>query len=88
MFELTRDERLKIDWPVLATLDRFAARMLDRNGRPFRQRVSVERQDAGDGPHLVSNLSLSALGRGDYVVELEVAAGARTERKLLAFRVK
>jgi hypothetical protein len=50
--------------------------------------VSVERQDAGDGPHLVSNLSLSALGRGDYVVELEVAAGARTERKLLAFRVK
>jgi VWFA-related protein len=87
-FELARDERLKLDWPVLAKLDRFEARMLDRNGQPFRHRVSVEQQDASDGRHLVTNLSLTSLGRGDYVVELEVAAGVKIERKLLAFRVK
>ena len=87
-FELARDERLKLEWPVLAKLDRFEARMLDRNGQPFRHRVPIERQDAAEGSHLVSNLSLTSLGRGDYVVELEVAAGARIERKLLAFRVR
>jgi hypothetical protein len=36
----------------------------------------------------VANLSFTALGRGDYVVELAATAGSTTERKLIAFRVK
>ena len=88
LFEFTREERLKLDWPVLSKLDRSEIRLLDRNGQPLRHRVSVNEQDDGSGPHLVANLSFTALGRGDYVVELAATAGGQTERKLLAFRVK
>jgi hypothetical protein len=88
LFEFTREERLKLDWPVLATLERFEIRLLDRYGQPLRHRLSVKEQDGGPGPHLVSELSFTALGRGDYVVELAATAGARTDRKLLAFRIR
>jgi VWFA-related protein len=88
LFEFEREERMKLDWPALAKLDRIDARMLDRNGHPLRYRVGIEQRDTADGPHLVSNLSLASLGRGDYVIELEVAAGAQVERKLIAFRIR
>jgi VWFA-related protein len=88
LFEFTREERLKLDWPVLQKLDRFEIRLLDRNGQPLRHRVSVTQQDGASGPHLVADLSFTALGRGDYVVELTAAAAADTARKLLAFRIK
>jgi VWFA-related protein len=88
LFEFTREERLKLDWPALATLDRFEIRLLDRNGQPLRHRVAVNKQEGASGLHLVADLSLTALGRGDYVVELTATAAAGTERKLLAFRVR
>ena len=88
LFEFTREERLKIDWAVVAKLDAFAIRLLDRNGQPLKHRVTLEEQDGAGGRHLVANLSFTALGRGDYVVELSATAGAVTERKLLAFRLK
>ncbi len=88
LFELTREEHLKLDWSVLKKLDRFEIRLLDRNGQPLRHRVTVVQQEGAPGPHLVANLSFAALGRGDYVVELIATAGAETERKLLAFRIK
>jgi hypothetical protein len=87
-FEFSRDERLKLDWPALAKFDRVEIRLLDRNGQPLKHRVAVEDQDGAGGRHLVANLSFTALGRGDYVVELAVRAGTVTERKLIAFRVK
>ena len=87
-FELARDEQLKLDWPVMIPLERVGIRLLDRNGQPLRHRLAVEEQDGAGGRHLVSNLSFTALGRGDYVVELSATAGAVAERKLLAFRVK
>ena len=88
LFEFTREERLKLDWPVLATLDHSEVHLLDRYGQPLRHRVSVKEQDGGPGPHLVSELSFTALGRGDYVVELAATAAGVTERKLLAFRIR
>jgi VWFA-related protein len=88
LFEFTREERLKIDWPVVAKLDSFEIRLLDRNGQPLKHRVSVDLQNGAGGGHLVSNLSFTSLGRGDYVVELSATAGGVTERKLLAFRLK
>lgn len=87
-FEFARDERLKLDWPVLAKLDRVEIRLLDRNGQPLRHKVSVSQQDDVAGAHLVSEMSFTALGRGDYVVELAATAGAETERKLLAIRIR
>jgi VWFA-related protein len=88
LFEFTRDERLKLDWPALAKLDRVEIRLLDRHGQPLKHRVTVDDQDGAGGRHLVANLSFTALGRGDYVVELAAMAGTVTDRKLIAFRVK
>ena len=88
LFEFSRDERLKLDWPALAKLDRAEIRLLDRIGQPVKHRVAVEEQDGAGGRHLVANLSFTALGRGDYVVELAATAGSATENKLIAFRVK
>jgi hypothetical protein len=50
--------------------------------------VSLDDQDGAGGRHLVATLAFTALGRGDYVVELTASAAAATERKYLAFRVK
>lgn len=88
LFEFSREEKVRLDWPVLATLDRFSARIIGRNGQPLAHRVDIERQQASDGVHLVSTLSLTSFGRGDYAIELEVAAGARVERKALAIRIR
>jgi VWFA-related protein len=87
-FEFARDEKLKLDWPVMAPLERVEIRLLDRHGQALRHRLSVEDQDGAGGRHLVSTLSFTALGRGDYVVELSATAAGVTERKLLAFRLK
>jgi VWFA-related protein len=88
LFEFSRDERLKLDWPALAKLDRAEIRLLDRIGQPVKHRVAVEEQDGAGGRHLVANLSFTALGRGDYVLELAATAGSATENKFIAFRVK
>ena len=88
IFEFARDERVRVDWLLLSKVDRFEARLLDRNGQVLRHRVSVNTQEAADGRRLVANLSLTSLGRGDYVVELTVEAAEVTERKLLALRVR
>jgi hypothetical protein len=37
---------------------------------------------------LVTDFALAPLGRGDYLVELVVTAGASTERKLVPLRIK
>ena len=87
-FEFARDERIKLDWPVRAPLERVEIRLIDRMGMPLRHSLTVDEQDGAGGRHLVSNVSLTALGRGDYVVELIATAAGVTERKLLAFRVK
>ena len=87
-FLFASDEKVRFDWPLLAPVDRFSARLLDRFGEQLKMDIDVESQEVGNGRRLESNITLSPLGRGDYVIELTVTAGATTERKLLAFRVR
>ena len=87
-FIFARDERVRLDWPVFAALDRYEARLFDRFGLPLRTRVTVEPQDAGSNRRLISEISLAALGRGDYLIELTATAGGVTETRLLALRVR
>jgi hypothetical protein len=88
LFEFTREERLRLDWPLLGKADRVSARILDRKGQPLRHRVSPAILDTADGPHAVADLSFTSFGRGDYVVELTAQAGAVSDRRLLALRVR
>jgi hypothetical protein len=86
-FEFVRNERIRVEWPVLAsTLDRREARLLDRTGKPLPVDLPLSEDPAKKVVKL--DISLSGLPRGDYLFELTVGAGATTERHLLAIRIK
>ncbi len=88
LFEFSRDEKLRLDWPLFAQVEGVELRLLDRKGLPLKHKVSAAMQQTAEGAHAVADLSFTALGRGDYVVELTAAGGGSTERKVLALRVK
>jgi VWFA-related protein len=81
-----RADRVRIDWPILAPTDGRHLRLLDRAGRPLPVDLPLMEDPASRGLSLA--LPLAAFSRADYVVELTVTAGAVTERRLLALRVK
>jgi VWFA-related protein len=83
--QFERAERVRIEWPVLGTLERRDARLLDRTGK--RMPVDTPLSENG-GPTLTLELPLAPFARGDYLIELHVGAGAVTERRLLAVRIK
>ena len=85
-FEFARNERIRVEWPVLATLDRRDVRLLDRTGKPIPVDLPLSEDPARK--QIVLDMSLSGLGRGDYLLELSAGAGAATERSLLAIRIK
>jgi len=86
-FVFARDERLRLEWPVVGAVDAFQARLLDRYGLPLKFHIDVADQPVLDGRRLVATVSFSSLGRGDYVVELVAAAGDKKEAHYLAVRV-
>lgn len=85
-FEFARNERIKIEWPVLAPVEKYAVRLLDRNGRPIP--VELPLAAAGDRKSLSTEMGLSGFATGDYLIELTASAGAATDKKLLAVRIK
>ena len=85
--QFARNERVHIEWPVLASLDRRQARLLGRNGQPLAVPVTLTEREADGRPVLAADLVLLPLSAADYVVEVEVGSGAQTERKLMAIRV-
>ncbi|HYN07875.1 MAG TPA: VWA domain-containing protein [Vicinamibacterales bacterium] len=82
-----RTERLHVEWPSREMLDRREARVLGRNGQPLALTVPLVDRETNGQPVLVADLNLAPLASGDYVLELTVVRGARTEQSLVAFRV-
>lgn len=85
-FEFARNERVRVEFPVLGTLDRREVRLLDRTGKPLPVDLPLSEDAAKEA--LVVEMSLSGLGRGDFLIELTAGAGAVVEKRLLAIRVK
>jgi VWFA-related protein len=85
-FEFARNERIRAEWPVLATLDRRDVRLLDRTGRALPVDLPLSEDPATHA--VVVEMSLSGLGRGDYLIELTAGAGTVVEKRLLAIRIK
>lgn len=85
-FEFARNERIRVEWPVLSPLDRREVRLLDRSGKPLPVELSLAEDP--DRKALVLDMSLSGLMRADYLIELTAGSGATIERRLLAIRVK
>jgi hypothetical protein len=92
--QFTRNERIRIEWPINAPLDQRQARLLGKNGQPLALPVNVTERQADPSTSsgqvqttLVADLLLLPLGLADYVIEVEVGSGGKTERKLVAIRV-
>jgi VWFA-related protein len=84
--EFVRSDRLRVEWPVLAPLERREARMLDTAGKPMAFDVPVS--ESPDGKSVVVELALAPFGRGSYSLELTAASGGKTEQRKLTFIMK
>ncbi len=84
--EFVRSDRLRVEWPVLAPLERREARMLDTAGKPMAFDVPVS--ESSDGTSVVVELALAPFGRGSYSLELTAASGGKTEQRKLTFIMK
>ncbi len=84
--EFVRSDRLRVEWPVLAPLERREARMLDTAGKPMAFDVPVS--ESPDGKSVVVELALAPFGRGSYSLELTAASGGKTEQRKLTFLMK
>ena len=82
-----RSERIRVDAAMAGSGSRASARLLDRKGQPMAVPVSaVSREDA----HLriaSADLALAPLGPAEYLLELSVSRGQRTDKVLVAFRI-
>jgi VWFA-related protein len=85
-FEFARNERVRIEWPVLAPLDRRDVRLLDKAGKALPVELPLAEDPATHS--VVVEMSLSGLGRGDYLIELTAGAGTVTEKRLIAIRIR
>ncbi len=86
LLEFVRSDRLRVEWPVLAPLDRREARMLDSAGKPMA--FDLPLSEAPDRNTVVVELPLAPFGHGGYSIELTAASGGKTEQRRLTFLVK
>jgi VWFA-related protein len=85
--KFSRADRLHIEWPLTAPLDRRDARVLGRNGQPLALTVPITERLQDGATMLVADFSLAPLSAGDYLLELATTRGSRTDRSLVAFQV-
>jgi len=84
--EFVRADRIRVEWPVLAPLDRREARLLDSAGKPLP--IDLPVSEAPQRQTVVVELPLAPLGRGSYSIELTAGSGAKTEQRRLTFIMK
>ena len=87
-FRFSRTERLRLELPLPGGAAPGEGRFLDRNGQPLAVPVTVsQRTDEHGRTWLTGDAVLSALGAGDYVVELSYRAGSTEQKVLTPVRV-
>jgi hypothetical protein len=83
-FEFARNERIRVEWPERAPLDRREVRLLDRGGRVLVATLPLTTERGAS----VIEMGLSNLTHGDYLFELVAGAAGVTESHLLAIRIR
>jgi hypothetical protein len=84
--QFTRLERVHVEWPILAALERREARLLDARGQPLAAPVVVS-EIAEPVAAVAADLPLGPLAPGDYVIELTAAAAGHSVLRYVAFRI-
>jgi hypothetical protein len=82
-----RQERVRLDVPVLGTIDRVTALVLDRAGHPLPVPMTTAERQEGQARWLTAEAALAPLAPGEYVLQLELAAGSERQKVLKAIRV-
>jgi hypothetical protein len=82
-----RAERVRIEAPVSAGVQSAVAQLLDRKGKPLPVPVTAGLREDGRARFATAEVALAPLAAGDYVIELSVKAGAKTEKVFTAVRV-
>lgn len=86
-FQFSRTDRLRLELPI-GTATPGTGRLLDRTAQPLQIPVQVaERTDADGQRWLTADATLSALGAGDYVLEVTLTADGTERRVLTGIRV-
>jgi len=80
-------ERIRVDLAVGAAFDSIAAQLLDRNGKALPIPVTTGQRDDGARRFLTAEVTLAPLAPADYLVEVSVRRGEKTEKVLAAFRI-
>jgi VWFA-related protein len=86
-FYFRRTERLRLDWPVLKSLESQSARLLDRTGKALPVPIPLTSRESEGKPVLSGLLNLAPLSTGDYVIEVNAKAGESSEQQLIAIHV-
>jgi len=86
-FQFSRTDRLHLELPI-STATPGTGRFLDRNAQPLQIPVQVgEKTDAEGQRWLTADATLSALGAGDYILEISLTADGTERRVLTGIRV-
>jgi hypothetical protein len=64
-----------------------AAQLLDRKGQPLPIPVTTGQREDGARRFVTAELALAPLAPADYVIEVSVRRGDKTEKALTAFRI-
>ena len=86
-FQFRRTERVRVEWPMLQTVDAHQARLLDRTGKPIAIPLATAVRDNGGTQMVATDLNLAPLSNGDYLIEISAKAGEKTETQVVAIRV-
>ena len=88
-FQFSRTERARLEFPVAAAVKADSARLLDKSGQALAVPVTLgERVDEATGQRwLTADVTLAALGAGDYAIEVTVSGPSGNQRLVTALRV-
>jgi hypothetical protein len=88
-FQFARSERARFETPLGPDDKPAQGRLLDRAGQPLQVPVTVsDRVDADTGQRwLVADITLAALGAGDYAIELSATTASGEQKVVTAIRV-
>jgi hypothetical protein len=88
-FQFSRTERARLEFHETGEAKLTGARLLDRTGQPLPVPVTTgERVDVQSGQRwLTVDITLAALGAGDYGVEIAMTANGTEQKVVTAIRV-
>ena len=82
-----RGERLRVDVTVAGPAPTVSARLLDRKGQPLAVPVATAVRDEAYLRLASAELAVAPLAFGDYLVELSLQRGARSNKVVVAVRI-